>query len=122
MTTAPRVRVYTYAKCSTCRNATAWLRDHGISFEEIPIRETPPSAAKLTAMLGYYDGEIRRLFNTSGMDYREQNLAQKLPALSQSEAFALLRGNGNLVKRPFLLGKDFGLVGFKPDQWAEKLA
>ena len=57
--------IYTYAKCSTCRAATKWLRERGVPFEERPIRETPPSLAELRRMLAARDGEIRRLFNTS---------------------------------------------------------
>ncbi|KAF0095302.1 MAG: arsenate reductase-like protein [Puniceicoccaceae bacterium 5H] len=113
------VVVYTYAKCSTCRNATKWLRAQGIDFEERPIRETPPSEAELQQMLDVYDGEIRRLFNTSSADYREAGLKDRLNTLTPAEAFAIQQTNGNLVKRPFLLTRDGrGIVGFKEDQWA----
>lgn len=114
--------VYTYAKCSTCRDATRWLREHGLAFVEKPIRETPPSAAELRRMLRHYGGNLRRLFNTSGQDYRTLGLAAKFATLTEAEAFALLGANGNLVKRPFLLGPDVGLVGFDPQAWAAALA
>jgi arsenate reductase len=113
--------VYTYARCSTCRAATRWLREHGHDFVEKPIRETPPSAAELRRMRQHYEGNLRRLFNTSSQDYRALGLAPKLDTLSETEAFALLRANGNLVKRPFLLGPDVGLVGFNPKVWAAAL-
>lgn len=109
--------VYTYAKCSTCRAATKWLRDRGLPFEERAIRETPPSSAELRRMLAARGGEIRRLFNTSGADYREQRLGEKLPGLSEAEALALLAGNGNLVKRPFALGDGVALTGFDEAAW-----
>ena len=32
--------VHTYAKCSTCRKATQWLRARGVKFEARPIRRT----------------------------------------------------------------------------------
>ncbi len=115
------ITVYTYAKCSTCRQAVKWLESRGLAFDEKPIRETPPSPAELKRMLAHQDGEIRRLFNTSGQDYREQQLAGKLPQLSETDALALLAANGNLVKRPFLLAPSTGLVGFKPDAWATAL-
>lgn len=113
--------VYTYAKCSTCRNAVKWLREQGIEFTEKPIRETPPSRAELKRMLGYQDGNLKKLFNTSGGDYREMKLGPKLPDMAENDAFALLAQNGNLVKRPFLLTDSVGLVGFKADVWSAAL-
>lgn len=113
--------VYTYANCSTCRDATRWLRSHGVPFVERPIRETPPTVAELRAMLRHQGGELRRLFNTSGRDYRAMKLAERFPSLGPTEAFALLTANGNLVKRPFLLGETVGLVGFDEAAWSAAL-
>ena len=113
----PSVTVYTYANCSTCRDAVKWLRAQGVAFVEKPIRETPPSVGELQRMLGYQDGRLRRLFNTSGQEYRALGLSDKLPAMTEAEALALLAGNGRLVKRPFALGDTFGLVGFDQAEW-----
>jgi len=116
------VTVYTLAKCSTCRAAVKWLQDKGVAFAEKPIRETPPGPAALQAMLAAHHGEPRRLFNTSGLEYRALGLARKLPQMTENEALRLLAGNGMLVKRPFLLGPGVALVGFKEQAWAEALA
>ncbi len=37
------------------------------------------------------------------------------------KAYVLLRSNGMLVKRPFLVGEGVGLVGFREKEWEEKL-
>ena len=118
--------VYTYANCDTCRRALKWLRSSGIAFVEKPIRETPPMPAELRTMLARLGGAaaLKKLFNTSGLDYRAQKLGEKLPSMSESEAIALLAGNGNLVKRPFLLGSGadgLGLVGFDEKTWSAAL-
>jgi arsenate reductase len=113
--------LYAYAKCSTCRDATRWLRAHGVAFTERPIYETPPTLAELRRMLAFQGGNVRRLFNTSGIQYRERGLAAKLPAMTEAEALALLASDGRLVKRPFLLGEKFGLVGFDAEAWAQAL-
>ena len=115
------LKIYTYASCDTSRRAVKWLRAHGLEFAEHAIRETPPSPAELRTMLAAQGGELRRLFNTSGRDYREQQLGGKLPALGESAALALLAGNGNLVKRPFLLGGGVALTGFDEAAWAAAL-
>jgi arsenate reductase (glutaredoxin) len=115
----PAITVYTYAQCSTCRDAIKWLRAHDVTFAENPIRETPPTVAELRRMLAYQNGNLRRLFNSSGLEYRALKLSEKLPSMSESEALALLAGNGRLVKRPFVLGDTFGLVGFDAAAWGK---
>ena len=115
------LRIYTLSNCGTCRAATKWLRSRGIAFQEIAIRESPPSLPELRGALAAHNGELRRLFNTAGGDYRDQKLAEKLPGMSKSEALALLAGNGNLVKRPFLIGEGVALVGFNEECWAAAL-
>ena len=116
------LKVYTLSNCDGCRAATKWLRAQGIAFEEHAIRETPPSPAELRAMLAARGGEIRKLFNTSGRDYREQKLGEKLPGLGVDAALELLAKNGNLVKRPFAVGKGVWLAGFEEEAWAAALA
>jgi len=113
------LKVYAYSGCSTCKNALKWLKGRGIECEEVAIRETPPSVGELKAMLGAQGGELRRLFNVSGMDYRSLGLKDTLPGMSTEEALGLLAGNGNLVKRPFAVdaGKKVFLVGFKEAEW-----
>ena len=122
MTAGPAMlTIYTLSNCDTCRAATKWLRAQGIAFEERAIRETPPSPAELRTMLAAHGGEIRKLFNTAGRDYREQKLGEKLPAMTAATAIALLAANGNLVKRPFLIGPGVARVGFDEAAWAATL-
>jgi arsenate reductase len=117
-----KLRVYAYAGCDTCRKALKFLASRGVEPAVIPIREQPPTPAELRAMLRHTGGEVRRLFNTSGQDYRAMKLGERLPSISENEALALLAANGNLVKRPFALTKTAGVVGFKPQEWERLLA
>jgi arsenate reductase len=114
--------VHVYDRCDTCRKALRWLDERGVAYRTKPIRETPPSPAELQRMLKAQGGDLRKLFNTSGVDYRAQGLAARLPTLAPAEAIALLAGNGNLVKRPFALSPDIALIGFKPEAWAAAFA
>lgn len=111
------MKLYTYAKCDTCRKAVKWLHERGVAFEEIPIREQPPTVPEMRAMLAACGGEIRRLFNTSGMDYRALGIKDKLPTMTNEEAILLLASNGNLIKRPFFLTRSSGVTGFKETEW-----
>ncbi len=113
--------IYVYQKCSTCRDALKWLDQKGIACEVKAIRETPPTAAELKVALATLGGDLRKLFNTSGVDYRELGMMDKLPGMNEAEAFKLLSENGNLVKRPFLIEGEKVLVGFKEAEWGEVL-
>jgi len=117
------MKLYQYPKCSTCRKAIKFLNENDIAFDSINITELPPKKVELKAMLASYDGDIRKLFNTSGVQYRELNMKEKLPNMSAKEAIDLLSENGKLIKRPFLLNADrVGIVGFKEEQWQEFLS
>ncbi len=102
------------------------MAEAGLDAELINIAEQAPSTAELEQMLQAYSGEIRKLFNTSGMQYRELNMKERIPSMSSDEAIELLSQNGMLVKRPFLLtqgkGQASGIVGFKAELWEEALA
>lgn len=111
------LKIYTYKNCGTCKKALRFLAEHSVNYTEKPIRETPPSKAELKRMLPLVGGDVRKLFNTSGMDYRQLGLSKKLPDMSTAEAIELLASNGNLIKRPFALSGDRGMVGFHEDRW-----
>lgn len=113
------LKVYQYKGCGTCRKALTFLDAAGISYQDIPIRETPPSKAELRKMLTVYDGELKRLFNTAGQDYRKLKIKDKLKDMSTAAAIELLAGNGNLIKRPFVIDGNDGLVGYKEDEWKQ---
>jgi arsenate reductase len=116
-----RLTLYAHPKCTTCEAARAWLTKHGLAFAEKDIRTTPPSVAELRTMLQAQDGKLSRISNTSGIEYRAQGLAAKLPALSEDDALRLIGSNGMFVKRPFLIGPKVALVGFKEPVWTEAL-
>jgi arsenate reductase len=115
------LKVYCYAKCGTCRKALKWLEGHSIPYKELPIRETPPSLDELRLALKT-EGNIRKLINTSSKDYREIGLKDKLDGMQPDAVFDLLRQNGNLVKRPFVIAGNKAWTGFKETVWQERLS
>ncbi|HRK02886.1 MAG TPA: Spx/MgsR family RNA polymerase-binding regulatory protein [Oligoflexia bacterium] len=114
--------VYQYPKCSTCKNALKYLEKKKRAAEIRHIVETPPTRAELKKMLEHLDGNLRKMFNTSGLLYKELGLAKKLEKLSENEALDLLSKHGMLVKRPFVLSENRGWVGFKEKDWDQILA
>lgn len=111
-----------YPGCSTCRKAKKWLDEHGIAFTERHIVEDRPSFEELKRWHEKSGLPLKRFFNTSGMSYKEMQLKEKLPSMSEEAQLKLLAGDGKLVKRPLIIDGDKVLVGFKEGEWAEKLA
>ncbi len=117
-----KLTAYLHPTCSTCEQARQWLQQHQLAFVEKDIRTTAPSVKELQAMMAAQGGERKKLLNTSGIEYRKQGLAAKLPTLGDAEALALLATNGMFIKRPFVLGpRGTGLVGFDEKKWAAAL-
>lgn len=112
-----KVKVYEYSKCSSCRKALQFLDRNKVAYEKVPIVETPPTKGELKKMLALQNGNLKKLFNTSGEVYRAMKIGEKLPSMSESEALDLLASNGKLIKRPFALDGDTGLVGFNEEDW-----
>jgi arsenate reductase len=118
-------RIYVYDACDTCRKAIRFLNAAKFPHDAIPIVEEPPTPSELKRMLGYVKargGSLKNLFNTSGQVYRELGVGQKLAAgMTEAETIALLAKNGKLIKRPFFLLENDGLVGFKEGEWKARI-
>lgn len=117
------IKVYEYKQCSTCQKARKYLDSKKVSYKILPIVDTPPSETELKNMLRYLKNRgdsFKNLFNTSGVQYRELKISDKIKAgMTETEALKLLSKNGKLIKRPFLLLDKDGAVGFKQDLWDE---
>lgn len=110
-----------YPKCSTCQKAKKWLEEHNIEYTERHIAEDNLSYEELKEWYGRSGLPLKKFFNTSGLLYKEMQLKDKLPTMSDEEQLKLLAINGMLVKRPLLVKDDIVLVGFKEVEWNEKL-
>lgn len=110
-----------YSKCTTCQKAKKWLDDHQVPYELRDIKTEKPSLEELTAWHQKSGLPLKKFFNTSGLLYKSLDLKNKLTSMTEAEMLQLLATDGMLVKRPLLIGDDFVLVGFKENQWAEKL-
>ena len=111
--------IWKYNRCGSCRKAIKFLDDNNIEYTGKEILETAPSVEELQKMLGFLNGDLKKLFNTSGVKYREGNYKDKIKTMSVDEAIKALSEDGALVKRPFVLAENFGTVGFKEEIWTD---
>jgi len=109
--------VYQYPKCSTCVKALKWLDAKGVAYTAIDITKSPPSAALLKQT--YAGVPVKKLFNISGVSYREGGWKNK--QVTDAQAYAALAKDGKLIKRPLAIGDGVALVGFDAAAWAAAL-
>lgn len=110
-----------YPNCSTCQKAKKWLDTNKIEYTDRHIKEDNPTAGELKAWHQMSGLPLKKFINTSGLLYKEMQLKEKLPKMSEEEQYNLLAMDGMLVKRPLIIADDYVLTGFKEAEWAEKM-
>lgn len=106
------ITLYGYKKCDTCRKAEAALYKAGVAYTFVDITQNPPSASALKAVAQQAGRDVKKMFNTSGVVYREQNIKAKLAELSDADMLKLLASDGRLIKRPIVTDGKASTVGF----------
>ncbi len=106
-----------YPKCTTCKKAKKFLIDNNISFQERDIKNDNPTEEEIKEYLTKTKKDINKLFNTSGIKYRELDLKNKISNMTENEKIKLLSSDGMLIKRPILVSKNEVLFGFKEEEW-----
>ena len=110
-----------YPKCTTCQKALRWLKEQAIDVTVRDIKLDRPAQQELRDWQQRSGLPLRRFFNTRGLQYRSLGLKDRLDLMSQEEQLALLATDGMLVKRPILVGDDVVLVGFRQQEWEDRL-
>lgn len=113
--------VLVYRKCSTCIKALKWLEENNIEFTERPMKEENPTYEELKEWYERSGLPLKKFFNTSGLLYKDMKLKDRLPSMTEEEQLKLLATDGMLVKRPFVVGDDYVLTGFKEAEWKERM-
>ena len=106
-----------YSRCTTCKKARKWLDDNNINYVTREITVQTPTSEEIKSWIDVSGVSANKLFNTSGLKYRELKLKDKLACMSLDEKISLLSSDGMLIKRPLLVTDDTVLIGFKEKEW-----
>ncbi len=109
------MKFYGYNKCGTCRKAQKYLVDKNIAFEDIDITLNPPPKTVLKRAMQAVG--MKKLFNTSGVQYKELQIKDQIKTMTEATALNLLASNGRLIKRPIAVASDRVTVGFNEDEY-----
>ena len=111
------MKFFSYNKCGTCRKAKKILDAYKLSYDEIDITETPPPKSVLNKAIKAWG--MKKLFNTSGEQYKKLRIKDKIGAMTEAQAIELLASNGRLVKRPIAVDGNRITVGFNEIEYKE---
>ena len=111
------MKFFSYNKCGTCRKAKKILDAYKVSYDEIDITETPPPKSILKKAIK--SKGIKKLFNTSGEQYKKLRIKDKIGDMTEVQAIELLSSNGRLVKRPIVVDGNRITVGFDEIEYKE---
>lgn len=115
------IKLYGYNKWSSVRKAKSWLKDNNLDFENIEIVKNPPTKEELENMYKVSGLELKKFFNSSGVRYKELGLKDVIKNESDDKLLELLSSDGMLIKRPIAFDGKNVVIGFKEEQWREKL-
>lgn len=110
------IKFYGYKKCGSCIKAEKLLQTAGVAYEFTDITRNPPNPDELALVAENAGIVSNKLFNTSGIQYRELKIKEKLPGLTKPEILSLLASNGYLIKRPLITDGKRATIGFKEEQ------
>lgn len=111
--------VYGYRRCSTVKKGLNFLENNNIEFMHVDNVEVKLKRDEIVNIHQKAECDIKKLFNTSGIKYRELGLKDLLPTLSIDEKYDLLASDGMLVKRPIIVTDKGISIGFKEERWLE---
>lgn len=110
-----------YPACSTCKKAKKFLDECEINYFDRNIKLNNPNKEELYEFLNKSNIDVNKMFNTSGLLYKELNIKDRKEKMTIDEKIDLLSSNGMLVKRPILVLDDDVLFGFKEEEWKKKI-
>ena len=111
-----KIILYTYDKCSTCKKASRWLDQKNITYEKIDIIKEPPIVKYLELALKEFSSDKKKIFNTRGKSFKTINF--DINEASRQEIIEVLRSDGKLIKRPFLVYEEKKIIlGFNETEY-----
>lgn len=112
------IAFYGIPNCDTVKKARAWLDANAIAYTFHDYKKEGADPARLARWAGMVGWE--KLLNRAGTTFRKLDEADKA-GIDEAKALALMVANPSLIKRPVVEVPGGVLVGFKADEWAEKL-
>lgn len=111
------MKIYGIPNCGTIQKTLKYLDQKHIPYEFIDYKEFPLSSKEIQHLHEVSRLPIAKLFNTSGILYREMALKDKVKGLTLKQIYQLLATHPMLIKRPLLIDGTTVMVGFDEEKY-----
>ena len=104
-----------------CIKGEQWLRDHNIEYvcrDVATIKLRDPEIKNWHSRSGV---PISDFFDANAVAYKSMKLKERLPNMTDEEPYNMLVKNNSLLKLPIIVCADYVLIGFRENEWEEKL-
>lgn len=112
------ITMYGITNCDTIKKARDWLGAHGVAYAFHDYKAEGIDKARLQDWVDRLGWEV--LLNRAGTTFRKLPDTDKAN-IDAAKAIALMQAQPSMIKRPVLDADGDLLVGFKPDQYQQKL-
>lgn len=113
------IRVLGIANCDTVRKARGWLDAHGIAYEFVDFKKTPPAREAIERWCERLGADT--VVNRRGTTWRKLEAAVQARADTPAGAVALLLAHPSAIKRPVVESGNEVWVGFDEATFARRL-
>lgn len=110
--------LYGIPNCDSVKNARAWLAEHdcAYTFHDFKKLGVPPhELARWTLALGWWN-----LVNRQGSTWRKLGQGMQLAVQCEGSAWALMRAQPSVIRRPVVDWGDAITVGFDATAWSRR--
>ena len=111
--------IYGIPNCDSIRKARKWFEQHGIEYQFIDVRETPPSRDQVNDWIEAVGRAA--LINKRSTTWKTLGVAER-DETEQGDTLSVLLNHPTLIKRPVLEHAGEVMVGFNAEQYRERFS
>lgn len=104
------MKVYGIKNCDTVKKARAWLDLHGIAYEFVDLKRTPPSAEEIARWCDALGKTV--VLNRRGTTWKKLSASDQNSADSTQGAIAIMATHPSAIKRLIIETGSNYLIGF----------
>lgn len=114
------MKVFGIKNCDTVKKARAWLELHGIAYEFVDFKKSPPSAEEISRWCHALG--VNLVLNRRGTTWKKLDPIEQSRADSAQGAIAIMVAYPSAIKRPIIdTGSDY-LIGFDEVAYQSKFS